>query len=69
MVGDFCQFSGLKLNMGKDKTAWMQANGKTDLAVKISVQDALEPDLKTVTRLHVQTRIIPVPWHPTVKQN
>ena len=52
VVGDFCQFSGLKLNMGKDKTAWMQANGKTDLAVKISVQDALEPDLKTVTRLH-----------------
>ena len=27
VVGDFCQFSGLKLNMGKDKTAWMQANG------------------------------------------
>ena len=52
VVGDFCKFSGLKLNMGKDKTAWMQVNGTTDPRFEVVVQDSLNAlDPKVVSRL------------------
>ena len=41
VVGEFCQFSGLGLNMGKEKTAWMQVHGKIEPASSITVQDTL----------------------------
>ena len=52
VVGDFCKFSGLKLNMGKDKTAWMQVNGAVDLNAQITVSYAIGTDPKVVASLN-----------------